>query len=133
MSKATLSKMAKINQQISDPKAKSKAKAKKAQKKQAKVAEQKIVAPVPKPVEVKAVPTTAPVPAAPAVPEEREGHIPRGERGDFLKTTITIPAEMFTELRMLGLKRKAAKQLDTDTSALIREALADFLKKHKSN
>jgi len=32
---------------------------------------------------------------------------------------------------MLGLKRKAAKQKDTDTSALIREALTDFLNKHR--
>lgn len=58
-------------------------------------------------------------------------HIPRGERADFLKITLTIPAEMLTELRSLGMRRKADKQKDTDTSALIREALADFLNKHR--
>lgn len=59
--------------------------------------------------------------------DESEKQIPRGERGNFLKTTITISAEMLTELRALGMKRKAAKQKDTDTSALIREAIADLL------
>jgi hypothetical protein len=58
-------------------------------------------------------------------------HIPRGERADFLKITVTIPAEMLTELRALGMKRKANKMKDTDTSSLIREALGEFLKKYK--
>lgn len=57
--------------------------------------------------------------------------IPRGERGDFLKTTLTLPAEMLAELRALGMRRKAAKMKDTDTSALVREALTDFLNKHR--
>jgi transcriptional regulator of met regulon len=62
-----------------------------------------------------------------------EVHAPRGERADFLKITLTIPSDLLTELRALGMKRKAAKMKDTDTSALIREALVDFLNKHKSD
>jgi hypothetical protein len=60
-----------------------------------------------------------------------EAHIPRGERQDFLRITLTIPGNLLTELRMLGVKRKAAKMKDTDTSSLIREALVVFLNKHK--
>jgi hypothetical protein len=60
-----------------------------------------------------------------------DSNIPRGERADFLKITLTIPANLLTELRALGMRRKAKKQKDTDTSALIREALVDFLNKHK--
>jgi hypothetical protein len=62
-----------------------------------------------------------------------ETQIPRGERADFLKITLTIPADLLTELRALGMRRKANKQKDTDTSALIREALVLFLNKHKAD
>lgn len=62
-----------------------------------------------------------------------EAHVPRGERADFLKITLTIPGDLLTELRALGMRRKAAKMKDTDTSALIREAVVDFLHKHRSN
>lgn len=92
---------------------------------QKKLAEPK-VSPKPKP-------KTTTKKTAQTTPEEEKSHyIPRGERGDFLKTTITISAEMLTELRALGMKRKSAKQKDTDTSALIREALTDFLKKSRT-
>ena len=75
---------------------------------------------------------------APATKREEESkppldsNIPRGERADFLKITLTIPADLLTELRSLGMKRKANKMKDTDTSALIREALVDFLNKHRA-
>lgn len=61
-----------------------------------------------------------------------DSNIPRGERADFLKITLTIPADLLTELRALGMRRKANKMKDTDTSALIREALVDFLNKHRA-
>jgi hypothetical protein len=64
---------------------------------------------------------------------QAEAHIPRGERGDFIKTSITIPCDLLAELRALGMKRKGMKMKDTDTSALIREAIIDFLNKHKAN
>ncbi len=117
--------------------------AKKEKSKQSKMAEykQQLATPTPAP-QKKSIPKkparkkeVKPEIVAPApIPEEEVPspiQIPRGERGDFLKTTITISAEMLTELRSLGMKRKSAKQKDTDTSALVREALIDFLKKNK--
>jgi hypothetical protein len=53
----------------------------------------------------------------------------RGLRGDFLKITVTIPARMLGDLKTLGLRRRATGQKDTDISSLIREALADLLRK----
>jgi len=123
--KHRLSEMENMNKQLAEPKAPAKAKPGKATKKPGRQKE----------VETKAI---APVPAhkgetaIPAASIEKEDYIPRGQRADFLKTTITISAEMLTELRSLGMKRKAAKQKDTDTSALVREALTDFLKKNKT-
>lgn len=60
-----------------------------------------------------------------------EIQIPRGERGDFLKTSITISAQLLSDVRALGMRRKANKEKDTDFSALVREALTDLLNKHK--
>jgi hypothetical protein len=62
-----------------------------------------------------------------------EAHVPRGERADFLKTSITIPCSLLAELRAFGMKRKAMKLKDTDTSSLIREAIVEFLDKHKDD
>ena len=62
-----------------------------------------------------------------------EAHVPRGERADFLKITLTIPPDLLTELRALGMKRKAEKMKNTDTSTLSREAVIDFLNKHREN
>ncbi len=114
-----------LKQQLDEPKVPQKAKLKKATKKPSKPreAEAKAIAPVPAHKRAAALP---------AAPKEQENYIPRGQRADFLKTTITISAEMLTDLRALGMRRKAAKQKDTDTSALIREALTDFLRKNRT-
>lgn len=48
----------------------------------------------------------------------------RGERGNFLKITITLPPEVLGKLRQLGLERKAEGERDTDVSSLIREAVS---------
>ena len=53
----------------------------------------------------------------------------RGQRGDFLKITVTMPAKMLGELKTLGLRRRARGQKDTDISSLVREAVTDLLKK----
>lgn len=58
-----------------------------------------------------------------------EANIPRGERANFLKVTITLPPEMLNALRIEGTRRKAEGQKDTDVSSLIREAVADMLHK----
>ena len=51
----------------------------------------------------------------------------RGERGDFLKVTITLPPDMLANLKRLGIERKLQGMRDTDVSSLIREALTNFL------
>ena len=59
--------------------------------------------------------------------EKIEANIPRGERANFLKLTITMPPAMLIALRSIGLKRKVVGRKDTDTSSLIREALSSFI------
>ena len=126
MAKAKLSMMDKMKKQLEEPKAKPKIKAKKVVKKPLAKKETEMKTPTPIPREEKTI-------NQPSAKTALEGQIPRGERGDFLKTTLTIPASMLTELRALGMRRKSNKQKDTDTSALVREALTDFLNKHRSN
>lgn len=55
----------------------------------------------------------------------------RGLRGDFLKITVTIPAKMLSDLKVLGLRRRAIGRKDTDASSLIREAVADLLQQER--
>lgn len=66
-------------------------------------------------------------PAKGKAAQELDPNPKRGERGDFLKTTITISAEMLGQLKMLGLTRKAAGERNTDVSSLVREAVALLL------
>ena len=53
----------------------------------------------------------------------------RGHRGNFLKITITMPAEMLGDLKTLGLRRRERGLKDTDVSSLVREAVAELLQK----
>ena len=57
----------------------------------------------------------------------KEANPIRGERGDFLKVTITISPEMFADLKRLGLERKLQGKKDNDVSSLIRESLTKFM------
>jgi len=52
----------------------------------------------------------------------------RGERGDFKRITITMSPEMLAELKILGARRQAKGEKNTDVSSLIREAVAEMLK-----
>ena len=54
-------------------------------------------------------------------------NIPRGERGNFLKCTITLPSQMLSALRIVGMSRKSEGQKDCDVSSLIREAVSVWL------
>jgi hypothetical protein len=62
-----------------------------------------------------------------------EANIPRGQRADFLKITSTMPGDMLVALKTIGMKRKAEGQKDCDTSALIREALLEWINKDLKN
>lgn len=59
--------------------------------------------------------------------EKIEANVPRGERTNFHKLTITMSHEMLSAIRSIGLKRKSEGRKDTDTSSLIREALSSFI------
>jgi hypothetical protein len=62
-----------------------------------------------------------------------DANIPRGERADFLKITVTMPAEMLSKLKEFGMRRKTLGEKDTDTSALIRKAVAEYLEKKSTD
>jgi transcriptional regulator of met regulon len=52
---------------------------------------------------------------------------PRGERGDFRKVTITLPPEVYEQLVNESARRKIAHEPNHLLSAVIREALFEFL------
>ncbi len=52
---------------------------------------------------------------------------PKGSRGDFFKTTISLPGEMLAAVKLVSIKRRTAGMKGCDTSSLIREAIAKFL------
>ncbi len=94
-----------------------------------------------KTTELKIVPTPIPeqkktakqkvkekAPADKKSPKVVGDNIPRGERSNFLKITITMPSELLSSLRSLGMDRKARGERDTDVSSLLREAAALLLK-----
>ena len=52
----------------------------------------------------------------------------RGNRGDFARITVTMPPEMLAELKILGARRQAQGEKNTDVCSLVREAVMGFLK-----
>ena len=53
----------------------------------------------------------------------------RGDRSHFKKLSITMDPVMLATLKMLGAKRQAQGETNTDVSSLIREAVAQFLQR----
>ena len=53
----------------------------------------------------------------------------RGERGNFLKTTVHLPGPMMEGLKILSVRRRMAGHKDATSSALIREAVAELLER----
>jgi hypothetical protein len=71
-------------------------------------------------------------PATPQRNEELLDYDPnpdKGERGEFLRVTVTLPEQMLGALQSLGRRRKRNKQKNTTISALVREFVAEGLKK----
>lgn len=52
---------------------------------------------------------------------------PRGERGGFQKLVVTMPPEMAAAIRSVSIHRKAQGLKDSDSSALVREAITAWL------
>src|SRR5262245_11850147 len=54
---------------------------------------------------------------------------PRGEKGDFQKVTVTLPPDIYTRLIRESARRKIANEPNQLLSALLREAVLDYLKR----
>jgi hypothetical protein len=54
---------------------------------------------------------------------------PRGERGESRKVTITLPPKAYEQLVKESARRKIAKEPNHLLSAVIREALHEYLRK----
>lgn len=63
--------------------------------------------------------------------KESAKNIPRGERTNFLKITITLPPDLWVALKTIGTQRKANGDCDYDVSSLIRESLSEWIKRQK--
>jgi hypothetical protein len=57
-----------------------------------------------------------------------EANPPRGEKGDFRKVSITIPPEAYEKLVRESARRKIAGEPNQLLSALVREAVIQYLK-----
>ena len=54
----------------------------------------------------------------------------RGERGNFLKLTITMPPELVLKLKQHGAKKRIMGEKNCDTSSLIRSAVKKYLEEY---
>lgn len=63
--------------------------------------------------------------------EESRLHPLRGERGGFLKLTITMPPELVLRLKQHGAERRIMGEKNCDTSSLIRSAVKKYLDEYK--
>lgn len=63
----------------------------------------------------------------------RELHPVYGEKGDFRKLTVTLSPELFAQVVEESTKRKVAGVENANTSAVIREALAEFFRRQAGN
>ena len=52
---------------------------------------------------------------------------PRGEKGDFLKITVTLDPATYELIATEAMRRKMNKEKDAQLSAVIREAVAQYL------
>ena len=54
---------------------------------------------------------------------------PRGEKGDFRKLSVTLPPEVYEKLVQESARRKIAGEANQLLSALVREAIIEYLKR----
>lgn len=59
--------------------------------------------------------------------EKLEANPSHGEKGDFVKVTITMPPAVYELIAREAARRKMAKERDPNISAIIREASVKFL------
>jgi hypothetical protein len=54
---------------------------------------------------------------------------PRGEKSDFRKLSVTLPPEAYEKLVQESARRKIAGQPNQLLSAVVREAIVEYLKR----
>lgn len=54
--------------------------------------------------------------------------VPHGEKGDFLKVTITLPPDLYAKIMAEVTDRKISKKREPTVSAVLREAASNYLK-----
>ena len=54
---------------------------------------------------------------------------PRGEKGDFRKLSVTVPPQAYEQLMRESMRRKIAGEPNQLLSALIREAVIEYLER----
>jgi len=54
---------------------------------------------------------------------------PRGEKSDFRKVSVTLPPEAYEKLVQESARRKIASEPNQLLSALVREAIIEYLKR----
>ena len=62
-----------------------------------------------------------------APPAAAEAHAPHGERGDFLKLTVTLSPEVYELVLDEMRRRKLARLPNSALSAILREAVVQYL------
>jgi hypothetical protein len=60
-------------------------------------------------------------------PASIEAHAPHGEKSDFVKVTATLSPEVYRLLADEMVRRKLAKEPNAQLSAILREAVAQYL------
>jgi hypothetical protein len=56
-----------------------------------------------------------------------EANPPHGEKGDFLKVTVTLPPKIYHLIMAEAVRRKMQKERNPQLSAVIREAVVYYL------
>ena len=58
---------------------------------------------------------------------------PHGEKGDFRKITVTLPPGAYNQLIQESARRKMAREPNQLLSALLREAVIEYLKRMENS
>ena len=59
----------------------------------------------------------------------KESSAKHGDRGDYIKATITLPPDVYMEINAEVARRKVNKLGNPSVSAVIREAIGEYLNK----
>ena len=57
-----------------------------------------------------------------------EPNPPHGEKGDFVKVTVTLPPKVYELIMQETIRRKMEKEPNPGISAVIREAVVEYLR-----